>query len=184
MKIFHLPDLGEGLAEAEIREWYVKVGDEVKVDQPLVSMETAKAVVDVPSPYTGKITQLHGKENDIIQTGSPLISLSTEMPLYPRVAFVRSTPIRFLGVNFLILISLRSALAISIEIFLFSNTPSSFILKSTVNNCLLNSLFLSAIVFSQSNGKYLFAAAAKIISFALSKDLSSVWLNKIFNLSL
>ena len=48
MKIFHLPDLGEGLAEAEIREWYVKEGDVVKVDQPLLSMETAKAVVDVP----------------------------------------------------------------------------------------------------------------------------------------
>ena len=44
MKIFHLPDLGEGLAEAEVREWYVKEGDIVKVDQPLVSMETAKAV--------------------------------------------------------------------------------------------------------------------------------------------
>ena len=74
MKIFHLPDLGEGLAEAEIREWYVKAGDEVKVDQPLVSMETAKAVVDVPSPYAGKIVQLHGKTNEIVKTGAPLIS--------------------------------------------------------------------------------------------------------------
>lgn len=78
MKIFHLPDLGEGLAEAEIREWYVKVGDVVKVDQPLVSMETAKAVVDVPSPYAGKIMELHGKANDIIQTGKPLISYETD----------------------------------------------------------------------------------------------------------
>lgn len=77
MKIFHLPDLGEGLAEAEIREWYIKVGDEVKVDQPLVSMETAKAVVDVPSPYAGKILQLHGKANEIIKTGAPLISFDT-----------------------------------------------------------------------------------------------------------
>ncbi len=74
MKIFYLPDLGEGLAEAEIREWYVKVGDEVKVDQPLVSMETAKAVVDVPSPQAGKIAALHGKPNDIIQTGAALVS--------------------------------------------------------------------------------------------------------------
>jgi len=74
MKIFYLPDLGEGLAEAEIREWYVKTGDEVKVDQPLVSMETAKAVVDVPSPYAGKIEQLHGKVNEIIKTGAPLVS--------------------------------------------------------------------------------------------------------------
>lgn len=77
MKIFYLPDLGEGLAEAEIREWYVKVGDDVTVDQPLVSMETAKAVLDVPSPYAGKITQLHGKANDIIKTGAPLISFDT-----------------------------------------------------------------------------------------------------------
>lgn len=73
-KIFYLPDLGEGLAEAEIREWYVKEGDAVTVDQPLVSMETAKAVVDVPSPYTGKIVKLHGKANDVIKTGAPLIS--------------------------------------------------------------------------------------------------------------
>lgn len=78
MKIFHLPDLGEGLAEAEIREWYVKAGDVVKVDQPLVSMETAKAVVDVPSPYAGKITELHGKVNDVIKTGAPLISFETD----------------------------------------------------------------------------------------------------------
>ena len=48
MKIFNLPDLGEGLPDAEIREWYIQEGDEIKVDQPLVAMETAKAVVDVP----------------------------------------------------------------------------------------------------------------------------------------
>jgi 2-oxoisovalerate dehydrogenase E2 component (dihydrolipoyl transacylase) len=78
MKIFHLPDLGEGLAEAEIREWYVKAGDVVKVDQPLVSMETAKAVVDVPSPYAGKITQLYGQANEIIKTGAPLISFESD----------------------------------------------------------------------------------------------------------
>lgn len=78
MKIFYLPDLGEGLAEAEVREWYVKAGDEVKVDQPLVSMETAKAVVDVPSPYAGKIHELHGKENEIIKTGAPLITYDIE----------------------------------------------------------------------------------------------------------
>ncbi|HEU5281004.1 MAG TPA: dihydrolipoamide acetyltransferase family protein [Gammaproteobacteria bacterium] len=78
MKIFYLPDLGEGLAEAEIREWYVKPGDDVVVDQPLVSMETAKAVVDVPSPYTGKIAVCHGKANDVLKTGSPLVSYETE----------------------------------------------------------------------------------------------------------
>ncbi len=78
MKIFYLPDLGEGLAEAEIQEWYVKEGDEVTVDQPLVSMETAKAVVDVPSPHTGKIVKLHGKKGDIIQTHAALVEFAGE----------------------------------------------------------------------------------------------------------
>jgi 2-oxoisovalerate dehydrogenase E2 component (dihydrolipoyl transacylase) len=78
MTVFKLPDLGEGLAEAEIREWYVKVGDDVTVDQLLVSMETAKAVVDVPSPYSGKIAQLHGDVNTIIKTGSPLITFESD----------------------------------------------------------------------------------------------------------
>ncbi len=73
MKIFHLPDLGEGLAEAEIREWYVKEGDLVKLDQPLLSVETAKAVVDVPSPYAGRIVKLHGQAHEIIKTHAPLV---------------------------------------------------------------------------------------------------------------
>ena len=78
MKIFHLPDLGEGLAEAEIHEWYVKVGDVVKVDQPMVSMETAKAVVDVPAPQAGKVTKLYGNKGDIIQTHAPLVEFAEE----------------------------------------------------------------------------------------------------------
>src|SRR5579872_4031198 len=73
MKIFYLPDLGEGLAEAEIHEWYIKEGDTVKVDQPMVSMETAKAVVDVPAPQAGKIVKLYGKKGDIIQTHAPFV---------------------------------------------------------------------------------------------------------------
>ncbi len=71
--IFNLPDLGEGLAEAEIREWYVKQGDIVKVDQKLLSVETAKAVVDVPSPEAGKIVKLYGNKGDFIKTGAPLV---------------------------------------------------------------------------------------------------------------
>ncbi len=74
MTVFKLPDLGEGLPDAEIHQWYVKEGDEVKLDQPLVAMETAKAVVDVPSPYTGRIVTLHGKVGDIIPTGQPLVT--------------------------------------------------------------------------------------------------------------
>lgn len=73
MKTFRLPDLGEGLPDAEVREWYVKEGDEVEVDQPIVAMETAKAVVDVPAPRSGKILKLHGKPGDVIKTGAPLV---------------------------------------------------------------------------------------------------------------
>ncbi len=73
MSLFKLPDLGEGLQEAEIREWLVREGDTVKLDQPLVSVETAKAVVEVPSPYAGKIIKLFGKAGDVIAVGKPLL---------------------------------------------------------------------------------------------------------------
>ena len=59
MNYFKLPDLGEGLQEAEIIEWRVSAGDEVKQDQTLASVETAKAIVDLPSPQDGKILLLH-----------------------------------------------------------------------------------------------------------------------------
>ncbi len=73
MNIFKLPDLGEGLQEAEIVEWLVKVGDEVKVDDPLVAVETAKAIVEIPSPQTGKIYKLYGNAQDILNVGDPLL---------------------------------------------------------------------------------------------------------------
>lgn len=73
MIIVKLPDLGEGLPDAIVREWYVKPGDQVKSDQPLVSMETAKALVDVPSPFAGEVEALFGKPGDTIETGQPLI---------------------------------------------------------------------------------------------------------------
>lgn len=78
MKAFNLPDLGEGLPDAEIRQWHIKVGDTVNVDDVLVSMETAKAVVDVPSPYHGVIAKLHGEVNDIVRTGKPLVSFESD----------------------------------------------------------------------------------------------------------
>ncbi len=77
MSIFKLPDLGEGLPDAEIVEWHVKVGDTVEVDQPMVSMETAKAVVDVPVPMAGVVTKLYGEPGDVIDTGAPLIEFNT-----------------------------------------------------------------------------------------------------------
>jgi 2-oxoisovalerate dehydrogenase E2 component (dihydrolipoyl transacylase) len=78
MNIFELPDLGEGLPDAIIREWYIKEGDDVKVDQPIVAMETAKALVDVPSPYTGTIEKLYGEAGDTIITHQPLVGYSGE----------------------------------------------------------------------------------------------------------
>ncbi|MBN8726509.1 MAG: 2-oxo acid dehydrogenase subunit E2 [Xanthomonadales bacterium] len=71
-RTFHLPDLGEGLPDATIVEWLVKEGDSVKLDAPLVSMETAKAVVEVPSPFTGKLVRQHGGAGDVINTGAAL----------------------------------------------------------------------------------------------------------------
>lgn len=73
MTIFKLPDLGEGLTDAEIVEWLVKVGDTVVVDQPLVAVETAKAIVEIPSPQNGTLTRLHGKAGDVMTVGAPLI---------------------------------------------------------------------------------------------------------------
>ncbi len=78
MKTFCLPDLGEGLAEGEISKWHVKIGDTINVDDPLVSIETAKAVVEVPAPWSGKIIKLYGKEGDIIPTDSPLVDFEGE----------------------------------------------------------------------------------------------------------
>jgi 2-oxoisovalerate dehydrogenase E2 component (dihydrolipoyl transacylase) len=73
MNQFKLPDLGEGLAEAEIVRWHVAVGDQVAVDQPLLTVETAKAVVEVPSPRAGVIQKLYAKPGDIIATGAALV---------------------------------------------------------------------------------------------------------------
>ncbi|HET8555612.1 MAG TPA: dihydrolipoamide acetyltransferase family protein [Rhodanobacteraceae bacterium] len=72
IKTFHLPDLGEGLPDATIVEWHVKEGDTIKLDDSLASMETAKAVVEVPSPYTGKVVKLYGAPGDVIDTDAPL----------------------------------------------------------------------------------------------------------------
>lgn len=78
MTRFNLPDLGEGLQEAEIVRWHVAVGDRVAVDQPMVAMETAKAVVEVPAPFAGVVAALHGKPGDTIATGAPLVDFQTE----------------------------------------------------------------------------------------------------------
>ena len=76
MTTFNLPDLGEGLPEAEIVTWHVKEGDAIQTDQPMVSVETAKAVVEVPSPHTGIVAKLYAQEGDIVATGAPLVDFS------------------------------------------------------------------------------------------------------------
>ncbi|MCR3722024.1 MULTISPECIES: dihydrolipoamide acetyltransferase family protein [Prauserella salsuginis group] len=74
-EVFTLPDLGEGLTEATLLRWLVTVGDVVAVDAPVAEVETAKASVEVPSPFEGRITQLHGDEGVAVQVGQPLITV-------------------------------------------------------------------------------------------------------------
>ena len=73
-EIFLLPDVGEGLTEAEIVTWKVQVGDVVTLNQPLVDIETAKATVELPSPYAGTVVALHGNVGDVLEVHKPLIT--------------------------------------------------------------------------------------------------------------
>ena len=75
MNVFCLPDLGEGLADAEIVRWRVEAGDEVAVDQVIVEVETAKAAVELPSPYAGRVSALHGEAGQIVAVGAPLVTI-------------------------------------------------------------------------------------------------------------
>ncbi|MGH3723764.1 MAG: dihydrolipoamide acetyltransferase family protein [Mycobacterium sp.] len=75
VKQFLLPDLGEGLTEADLIAWKVKVGDEVKLNQVLAEVETAKAMVELPSPYEGTVVALDVPENSTLAVGAPLISI-------------------------------------------------------------------------------------------------------------
>ena len=74
-QVFLLPDLGEGLTEAEIVRWLVAVGDEVAIDQSIAEVETAKSLVEVPSPHAGKVATLHGAEGETLAVGTPLITI-------------------------------------------------------------------------------------------------------------
>ncbi|MBV8931190.1 MAG: E3 binding domain-containing protein, partial [Kutzneria sp.] len=76
LQLFRLPDLGEGLTEAEVLGWRVAVGDTVQVDQIVVEVETAKAAVEVPVPYTGTVAELHAEVGAVIAVGQPLISVA------------------------------------------------------------------------------------------------------------
>lgn len=76
LQVFRLPDLGEGLTEAELVNWLVAVGDQIKVDQPIAEVETAKSMVEVPSPYAGTVAELHGQAGETLDVGKPLISIA------------------------------------------------------------------------------------------------------------
>jgi len=78
MRDFALPDLGEGLTESEIIEWHVAVGDRVTLNQPLADVETAKAVVQLPSPFDGVIGALYADAGDTVRVGAPIVGFEVE----------------------------------------------------------------------------------------------------------
>ena len=78
LKDFRLPDLGEGLTEGEILQWMVQVGDTVTLNQPIVEVETAKAAVEVPSPYAGLVTKIHHEAGATVDVGAPIITFDTD----------------------------------------------------------------------------------------------------------
>lgn len=77
-EVFRLPDVGEGIAEAEIVEYLVKVGDTVKVDQPIIRIETDKAMVELPAPVDGKVAEIPHNPGDTVRVGDPLVIIETE----------------------------------------------------------------------------------------------------------
>ncbi len=76
--IFNLPDVGEGLSEAEIVEWHVERGDSIRAGEPMLSVETDKALVEIPAPESGVVVKLFAGSGDIVSTGKPLVQLETE----------------------------------------------------------------------------------------------------------
>ena len=122
MDIFKLPDLGEGLPDADIHEWFVSVGDVVRADAPLVSMETAKAVVEVPCPQEGTIAKLFGKLGDIIKTGEPLVAFESSVPKADQGTVVGN---------------LETATTVTEDNFIIGSASTNTIIKATPNIKLL-----------------------------------------------
>jgi 2-oxoisovalerate dehydrogenase E2 component (dihydrolipoyl transacylase) len=75
---FLLPDLGEGLEDAEVVGWKVREGDRVELNQTLVEVNTAKALVEIPSPWEGVVEKLHAADGDVVKVGQPLVSIRVE----------------------------------------------------------------------------------------------------------
>jgi pyruvate dehydrogenase E2 component (dihydrolipoamide acetyltransferase) len=82
-EVFRLPDVGEGIAEAEIVEYLVQVGDKVKADQPVIRVETDKAVVELPAPFSGTVAEIPHKPGDTVRVGDPLIIIETDVAARP-----------------------------------------------------------------------------------------------------
>ncbi|HXF57982.1 MAG TPA: biotin/lipoyl-containing protein, partial [Actinomycetota bacterium] len=74
-RVFVLPDLGEGLEDAEVVEWRVREGQVVKLNEVLVEVNTAKALVEIPSPFEGVVTRLHARPGDVVKVGEPLVTI-------------------------------------------------------------------------------------------------------------
>ena len=89
---FHLPDVGEGLTEAEIVTWLVAPGDAVEVNQILVEIETAKSLVELPSPFAGEVTDLHAEPGDTVEVGKPIISIATAGATTPAPSIPAARP--------------------------------------------------------------------------------------------
>jgi pyruvate dehydrogenase E2 component (dihydrolipoamide acetyltransferase) len=85
-EVFLLPDLGEGLPDAEIVQWLIAEGEAIEEGQAMVEMSTAKAVVEVPSPFSGTVSRLFGQAGDVIDTGKPLIAIATDAAPKPKAA--------------------------------------------------------------------------------------------------
>src|SRR5579859_333445 len=75
MQEFKLPDLGEGMQEAEIRRWLIQPGDTIKLDQPMVEVETDKAVVEIPSPFAGRVAEIRVSAGQVAKLGEVLVTL-------------------------------------------------------------------------------------------------------------
>ena len=79
ISIFRLPDLGEGLTEADVVEWYVSEGERVALDQPVVALESAKAVVDIPAPVAGRVRRHCAQPGETVATGAPLVEFEVDI---------------------------------------------------------------------------------------------------------
>ena len=91
-KQFRFPDVGEGITEGEVVRWLVKEGDEVKADQALVEIETDKAVVEMPSPYSGTVLRLHHKEKEIVKVGEVLVTVGEKGEAVPAAGPAQAAP--------------------------------------------------------------------------------------------